>query len=319
MTSPDAAQDMKSKLQGRSFLALEDFSQEELLYIIEFAIELKNKQKLGIPHKLLEGKTLAMIFEKSSTRTRVSFETGMYQLGGHALFLSKNDIQMGRGETISDTAKVLSRYVEGIMIRTFKQDDVVELAREGSIPIINGLTDDFHPCQVMADLMTLYEEKGSFSNKKLAFVGDGNNVANSLLMGCAIMGIDCSVASPQDYRVDAEILRRVKEKAKQTGAVIELTTDPYKAVENADVIYTDVWTSMGWKEESANRLEKFTDYQVNQALVKHAKADFSFFHCLPAHRGEEVTADIIEGSHSLVFEEAENRLHVQKAILALLM
>lgn len=310
---------MKDILQGRSFLALEDFSADELLYIIKFAIELKNKQKLGIPHKVLEGKTLAMIFEKSSTRTRVSFETGMYQLGGHALFLSKSDIQMGRGETIADTAKVLSRYVDGIMIRTFKQADVVELAKEGSIPVINGLTDDFHPCQVMADFMTLYEEKGSFENKKLAFIGDGNNMAHSLMMGCAILGIDCSVASPDEYQVDEAILARVKEKADQTGAVIELTTDPYQAVKDADVVYTDVWTSMGQEEETANRVEIFADYQVNQALVKHAKADYLFFHCLPAHRGEEVTADVIDGTHSVVFEEAENRLHVQKAILATLM
>lgn len=319
MTKPSDSEKLKENLRGRSFLTLEDFSREELIYLVEFAMELKNKQELGIPHKLLEGKTLAMIFEKSSTRTRVSFETGMFQLGGHALFLSKDDIQMGRGETISDTAKVLSTYVDGIMIRTFKHEVVEELAKEGSIPIINGLTDDFHPCQVVADLMTLYEIKGSFKGKKLAFIGDGNNMANSLLMGCAIMGIDCAVASPKGYQVDSEFLNKVKERAIATGAEIILTTDPVEAVQNADVIYTDVWTSMGWEDETANRLEKFAGFQVNQELVKHAKADYSFFHCLPAHRGEEVTASVIDGTHSVVYDEAENRLHSQKAILALLL
>lgn len=319
MTSPSDSEKLKENLRGRSFLTLEDFSQAELMYFIKFAMELKNKQELGIPHKLLEGKTLAMIFEKSSTRTRVSFEVGMFQLGGHALFLSKNDIQMGRGETISDTAKVLSTYVDGIMIRTFKHDVVEELAEEGSIPIINGLTDDFHPCQIVGDLMTLYEIKGSFKGKKIAFIGDGNNVANSLLMGCAIMGIDCAIASPKGYQIDSEILSSVKEKAKATGAEIMQTTDPVEAVENADVIYTDVWTSMGWEDEKASRLEKFAGFQVNQELVKHAKADYSFFHCLPAHRGEEVTSSVIDGAHSVVYNEAENRLHAQKAILASLL
>lgn len=316
MTSPRVPKTMKSKLEGRNFLMLEDFSQEELLYLIKFALQLKNKQKLGIPHKLLEGKTLAMIFEKSSTRTRVSFEAGMFQLGGHALFLSRDELQMGRGETINDTAKVLSTYVDAIMIRTFEHRIIEELAEGASVPIINGLTNEFHPTQVLADLLTIYEKKGSFVGKKLTYIGDGNNMAHSLLMGCAIMGMDCTVATPKGYEVDPGVLIRVQEKAKISGAVIEQTHDPVEATKQADVVYTDVWTSMGWEDEKDNRLKVFADYQVNEALVKHAKPDYSFFHCLPAHRGEEVTADVIDGAHSVVFEEAENRLHAQKAILA---
>lgn len=316
MTSPRVIKNIQNNLQGRNFLTLEDFSKEEILYLIKFAMQLKNKQKLGIPHKLLEGKTLAMIFEKSSTRTRVSFEAGMFQLGGHALVLSKNDLQMGRGETISDTAKVLSTYVDAIMIRTFEHTIIEELAEGASIPIINGLTNEFHPSQVLADLMTIYEKKGTFTGKKLTYVGDGNNMAHSLLMGCAIMGMDCTVATPKGYEVDPGILERVNKKAKESGAVIETLHDPIKAVKDADVVYTDVWTSMGWEDEKDNRLKVFADYQINQALVKHAKADYSFFHCLPAQRGQEVTAGVIDGTHSVVFEEAENRLHAQKAILA---
>lgn len=312
-------EEIKNNLQGKDFLTLEDFSKEEILYLIEYAIELKNKQKSGIPHKLLEGKTLAMIFEKASTRTRVSFETGMYQLGGHALFLSKNDIQMQNGESLADTAKVLSRYVDGIMIRTFGHTIVEELAENASIPIINGLTNDFHPCQVLADLMTMYEKLGSFENKKLAFVGDGNNMAHSLLMGCAIMGIDCSLAVPEGYEANADILKRVQKKAAVSGANIVQTNDPIEAVKNAHVIYTDVWTSMGWEAEAEDRVEKFTSFQVNEQLVESAADDYLFFHCLPAKRGEEVTAEIIDGPHSVVFDEAENRLHAQKAILATLL
>lgn len=312
-------EEIKNNLQGKDFLTLEDFSKEEILYLIEYAIELKNKQKSGIPHKLLEGKTLAMIFEKASTRTRVSFETGMYQLGGHALFLSKNDIQMQNGESLADTAKVLSRYVDGIMIRTFGHTIVEELAENASIPIINGLTNDFHPCQVLADLMTMYEKLGSFENKKLAFVGDGNNMAHSLLMGCAIMGIDCSLAVPEGYEANADILKRVQKKAAVSGANIVQTNDPIEAVKNAHVIYTDVWTSMGWEAEAEDRVEKFTSFQVNEQLVESAANDYIFFHCLPAKRGEEVTAEIIDGPHSVVFDEAENRLHAQKAILATLL
>lgn len=311
--------EMKAKLKGKHFLKLADFSKFELQYLIDQAIQLKEEQKAGKTHRHLEGKTLAMIFEKSSTRTRVSFETGMYQLGGHALFLSKDELQMGRGETISDTAKVLSRYVDGIMIRTFGHDIVEELAENSSVPIINGLTDDYHPCQVLADLMTIVEKKGSLEGKKLAYVGDGNNMAHSLLIGSAIMGLNCSVATPKNYEVKQEIFSIAKEKAKATNAVIEQTNDPIEAVKDADIIYTDVWTSMGFEDEENERLKAFSDFQVNGELIKHAKEDFLFFHCLPAHRGEEVTADVIDGPHSVVFDEAENRLHAQKAILATLL
>lgn len=316
MPSSQEFQDMKGALHGRSFLALEDFTKKELLHLIKFAIQLKKEQKAGIPHKLLEGKTMVMIFEKSSTRTRVSFETGMFQLGGHAISLNRHDMQMGRGETVDDTAKVLSTYVDAIMIRTFEHSIIEDLAKGGSIPIINGLTDDFHPSQVLADLLTIYEQKGAFEGKKLTYIGDGNNMAHSLLMGCAIMGMDCSVATPKGYEVNELILERVRAKAKESGSQIEITTDPVKAATDADVIYTDVWTSMGWEDEQTERENRFADYQVNEALVKHAKADYSFFHCLPAHRGEEVSAEVIDGKHSVVFEEAENRLHAQKAILA---
>lgn len=319
MTDLTVKGSIQNKLRGGDFLVLEDFTKEELTYFIQLAIDLKEKQKLGIPHRLLEGKTLAMIFEKPSTRTRVSYETGMYQLGGHALFLNRNDIQIGNGETIGDTAQVLSRFVDGIMIRTFEHQTLVELADHATIPVINGLTNDFHPSQVLADLMTIYEKKGGFEGRKLAYIGDGNNMAHSLLMGCAIMGMDCSIGVPAGYEADPDILKRVYQIADQSGATIEQTNDPKIAAEDADIIYTDVWTSMGFEAEEADRLERFTGYQVNAELVKHAKSDFSFFHCLPAKRGEEMTAEIIDGPHSVVFDEAENRLHAQKAIMAVLM
>lgn len=309
---------IKANLKGRHFLKLADFTKAELQYFIDFALQLKQEQKAGKTHHLLAGKTLAMIFEKASTRTRVSFETGMYQLGGHALFLSKDELQIGRGETIADTAKVLSRYVDGMMIRTFGHHIVEELAEHSSVPIINGLTDDFHPCQVLADLMTIYEKKGSFAGLKLAYVGDGNNMAHSLLIGCAIMGIDCYVATPKNYEVNQSIFALAKDKAKAENVKIEQTHDPIEAVKEADIIYTDVWTSMGFENETSERLQAFKDFQVNEKLAKHAKDDYLFFHCLPAHRGEEVAAEIIDGPHSVVFDEAENRLHVQKAILATL-
>ncbi|MFA8439144.1 ornithine carbamoyltransferase [Pueribacillus sp. YX66] len=312
-------EEIKSNLKGKHFLKLADFTKEELLFLIDLALKLKKEQNVGKTHRHLDGKTLAMIFEKSSTRTRVSFETGMYQLGGHALFLSKDELQMGRGETISDTAKVLSRYVDGIMIRTFAHDIVEELADNSSVPIINGLTDDYHPCQVLADLMTIVEKTGSFKEKKLAYVGDGNNMAHSLLVGCAIMGIDCSVAVPKNYEVKQEILTLAKDKAKESGAVIMQTNDPIEAVTRADIVYTDVWTSMGFENETEERLQAFGDFQVNQNLVKHANEDYLFFHCLPAHRGEEVSADILDGPHSVVFDQAENRLHAQKAVLTSLL
>lgn len=316
MNHPAGLQKMKSKLNGKDFLQISDFTKDELMDLIEFGVKLKNMQKLGEPHRYLEGKTLAMIFEKTSTRTRVSFETGMYQLGGMAQFLSKDDIQMGNGETVADTAKVLSRFVDAIMIRTFGHDIVVELAENATVPVINGLTDDAHPCQVMADLMTIYEKKGSFNGLKLAFVGDGNNMSQSLLMGCAIMGIDCYVAVPEGNEIKEGILKMAKEKAKLSGAKIVQTYDPDKAVKDADIVYTDVWASMGWEGDLEARLAEFADYQVSEELVKGAKSDYLFMHCLPAKRGEEVTAAVIDGENSVVFDQAENRLHAQKAILA---
>lgn len=302
--------------KGKNFLTLKDFSKEELMELIDFSLALKEKQKKGIPHRLLAGKTLAMIFEKPSTRTRVSFETGMYQLGGNALFLGRDDLQMGSGETISDTAHVLSRYVDGIMIRTFGHHIVEELAEKASVPIINGLTDDYHPCQVLADLLTIYEKKGSFAELKLTYIGDGNNMAHSLLIGCAIMGMDCSIASPVGYEVDVEVLQTAKQLAKKSGAILTLTNDPVIAIQDADIVYTDVWASMGFEEETEERIKKFQDFQVNEKLCKHAKEDFIFMHCLPARRGEEVAEEVIDGPHSVIFDEAENRLHAQKAILA---
>lgn len=306
-------------LKGKDFLTLADFSKEEIVKIIKDAIKLKEMKNSGESHEYLKGKTLAMIFEKSSTRTRVSFEVGMNQLGGSALFLGRNDIQMGRGETVQDTAKVLSRYVDGIMIRAYDHQSVEELAKNATVPVINGLTDDYHPCQVLADLMTLYEAKGAFEGKKLAYIGDGNNMTHSLMIGCAKLGVSCSVAAPEGYEPKKEIVEKAQQFAAETGAVIEITTNPAKAAEGADAVYTDVWTSMGWEDEQEVRLKAFSSFQVNQELMNHAKKDAIFLHCLPAHRGEEVSAEVIDGPQSLVFDEAENRLHAQKALMAAVM
>ncbi|WP_442597888.1 ornithine carbamoyltransferase [Neobacillus sp. D3-1R] len=311
---------LDAKLQGKSFLSLSEFQSEELFYLLDVAVELKKLQKQGKPHPYLSGKVLGMIFEKSSTRTRVSFEVGMLQLGGHAIFLSSKDIQLGRGESISDTAKVLSRYVDGLMIRTFAHDSVKELAENATVPVINGLTDLHHPTQVMADLLTILEHKGKLTGLKMCYIGDGNNnMAHSLMEGAVKVGMHISVASPKGYEPNGEITAAVKEEAGKTGCVVEVTDDPWKAVEQADVVVTDVWTSMGQEEETLKRLEAFQGYQVNEKLCSKAKSDYIFLHCLPAHRGEEVTADIIDGPHSVVFDEAENRLHAQKAILKVLM
>ncbi|MDQ0232289.1 ornithine carbamoyltransferase [Metabacillus malikii] len=295
----------------RDFLTLLDYSKEEILYIIDEAFKLEENPIQPI----LKGKTLAMIFEKSSTRTRVSFETGMLHLGGHALFLSSQDIQLGRGEPVSDTAKVLSGYVDGIMIRTFGHDKLEELAKHASIPVINGLTDLFHPCQALADLKTVYRIKGKFEGIKMAYLGDGNNVAHSLMIAAAKVGMDFSIGCPQGYEPDQAVVDKALEISKQTGATMTITDNPVAAVKDADVIYTDVWASMGQESEQNERLLAFKGYQVNDELVGHAKDDYMFLHCLPAHREEEVTASIIDGEHSAVFEQAENRLHVQKVLL----
>ncbi|WP_077325227.1 ornithine carbamoyltransferase [Virgibacillus siamensis] len=307
------------ELSGKDFLTLTDYSYSELSYLIELAHDLKKKQKSGEVFHPLQGKTLGMIFEKSSTRTRVSFETGIYQLGGMGTFLSTNDLQLGRGERVADTAKVLSGYLDGIMIRTYSQAMVKELAANASIPVINGLTDVYHPCQVLADLQTIEEVKGGLKGVKLAFIGDGNNMANSLVLGAAIMGMHISVAAPEGYLPDTAITKKAAKIAAASGAKIEITTDPLHAAEKADIIYTDVWASMGQENESTAREQAFKDFQVNNELLALAKEDVTFLHCLPAHRGEEVSADVIDGKHSVVFQQAENRLHVQKALMTALM
>ena len=298
----------------KHLLKLADLSAQEILDILNLADQLKFEKKHGIEHKRLADKTLGMIFSKASTRTRVSFEVGMYQLGGQALFLSQNDLQIGRGEPIEDTARVLSRFLDGIMIRTFAQSDVENLAKYGSIPVINGLTDYCHPCQVLADLMTIREFKGSFKDLKLCFVGDGNNMANSLIVGCIKMGMRISVACPDNFRPDAKLVEWGLE-----SGLLEVTNDIFKAATNADVIYTDVWASMGQEGEKKEREKYFKGYCVDDKLMSIAKPDAMVLHCLPAHRGEEITAEVLEAHANEIFEEAENRLHAQKAVLVKLM
>ncbi|MDD4188492.1 MAG: ornithine carbamoyltransferase [Eubacteriales bacterium] len=303
----------------KHLLSIAKLDTKDIEDIFSLTAKFKNDLKNGIPHRLLEGKTLAMIFSKSSTRTRVSFETGMYQLGGHAIFLSTAEIQLGRGESVRDTAGVLSRYVDGIMIRTYRQSDVEDFASFGSIPVINGLTDLLHPCQVLADLFTVLEHKGPLKGLKLAYVGDGNNMANSLLNGCSKLGINVSVATPRGYECDETIVANAKIIAHETGSTVNITLDPSEAVKDADVVYTDTWVSMGQEKEKSQRLRIFLPYQVNKKLFSEAKSDAIFLHCLPAYRGCEVTDDIIDSPHSVIFDEAENRLHVQKAIMAILL
>ena len=299
------------KLQTKDILTLEELTKEEIIAIIEFAMYVKKEKTLP----LLNGKILGLIFDKHSTRTRVSFEAGMIQLGGHGMFLSGKELQLGRGESIADTAKVLSQYIDGIMIRTFSHAEVEELAKEATIPIINGLTDDHHPCQALADLMTIYEEINTFQNIKLAYVGDGNNVCHSLLLASAKVGMNITVATPRGYEANEEIVKRAIGIAKETGAKIEVTYHAKEAVKEADFIYTDVWMSMG-QEDNKEKYKLFQPYQVNEQLVQEAKSTYRFLHCLPAHREEEVTSGIIDGPQSLVFQQAGNRLHVQKALLA---
>ena len=299
----------------KHLLTLESLSTEEIKDILNLADQLKYELKHGIEHHHLKGKTLGMIFEKSSTRTRVSFETGMYQLGGHPLFLSSNDLQIGRGEPVEDTARVLSRMLDGIMIRTFAQAEVDALAEYGSIPVINGLTDYCHPCQVLADLMTIREFKGKLKGLKLAFIGDGNNMANSLIVGCLKCGMSVAIACPKGYEPPKNIL----DFADNYPGMFEMTTDPLKAAENDDVVYTDVWASMGQEEEKAIREKAFAGIQINAELMEKTNKDCMVLHCLPAHRGEEITADVFEAHADEIFEEAENRLHAQKAVMVRLM
>ncbi len=299
----------------KDFLCLSDWSRVELDKIFDLTRELKAKQKRGEEHHLLKGKTLGMIFEKSSTRTRVSFEVGMFQLGGHALFLHSGTTQLGRGEPIKDTGRVMSRYIDGIMIRTFSQAGVEELAHWSDIPVINGLTDSYHPCQVMADLFTVIEHKGSYEGLSYCWIGDGNNMANSWINAAAVFGFELRVATPKGYEPDAAVVAR----AKEAGARILYTNDPMEAARGAHVLNTDVWASMGQESEQKEREKAFVGFQINDAVVAAAAPDCIVLHCLPAHRGEEITESVIEGSHSVVFDEAENRLHVQKAIMVTLM
>lgn len=298
----------------KHLLKLADLSREEILSILNLADQLKYERKHGIFKEYLKGKKLGMIFQKSSTRTRVSFEVGMYELGGNALFLSNRDLQIGRGEPVQDTARVLSRYLDAIMIRTFAQQEVEDLARYGSIPIINGLTDYCHPCQVLADLMTIRERKGTFKGLKMCFVGDGNNMANSLMVGAIKTGMSFAIACPEGYEPDAGLMAWAKENGSFT-----MTRDVKAAAADADVVYTDVWASMGQEEEKAKREKAFAGYQVNAETMAVAKPDAMVLHCLPAHRGEEITADVFEAHADEIFEEAENRLHAQKAVLCKVM
>lgn len=306
-------------LKGRDFISIHDFTKEEIAYILDMGADLKKMQQQGIPHPFLAGKTLGMIFQKASTRTRVAFEVGMYQLGGHALFLSPRDIQLGRGETIKDTALVLERMLDGIMIRTFDHEEVLELARWASIPVINGLTDWLHPTQIIGDLMTIREHQGEVKGLKCAFVGDGNNVAHCLLFGGAKTGMDVVIASPPGFEPDPKVLALAQEDAQETGAKLWVVEDPEEAVEGADVVYTDVWASMGQEEQAPEKEQKFLRYQVNQRLLSRAHKNAIVLHCLPAKRGKEITDEVMDGPQSVVFDEAENRLHAHKAIMAVVM
>lgn len=306
-------------LKGKDLLTLLDYNKEEVEDLIQLAVDLKKLTKAGKCPPLLEGKTLGMIFEKHSTRTRISFEVGMKQLGGNGMFMHARDLQIGRGETVHDTGHVLSGYLDGIMIRANSHEMVKELAEHASIPVINGLTDIYHPCQALADILTIHEVKGYTKGLKLAYVGDGNNVAHSLVIAAAYMGMHIAVATPVGYEADAEIIEKAKAIALENGGSLFVSNDPIEAVINADAIYTDVWTSMGQETEAQKRLEDFKGFQINDELVANAKSDYMFLHCLPAHREEEVSTSVIDGPNSYIFQQAENRLHAQKAVLASVM
>jgi ornithine carbamoyltransferase len=310
---------MTAQLKGRSLDSLLHLTKEEIKQILKTSELLKSKLLRGEKHPLLKGKTLAMIFEKPSTRTRVSFEVGMWQLGGYALYLSASDLQLGRGETIADTAQTLSRYVNGIMARVFAHQTILDLIKYSSVPVINGLSDFTHPCQGLADLFTIYEKKGRLRGLKLAYVGDGNNVAHSLLYGCSKVGMNITLACPKGYEPHPEVVSGAKEEGKRSSCKVEVAKDPKEAVREADIIYTDVWASMGKEKEHEKRVKVFKPYQVNGKLVREAKKDYLFMHCLPAHRGEEVTDEVADSKNSVIFDQAENRLHTQKALMTLIM
>jgi ornithine carbamoyltransferase len=310
---------MLSALKRKDLLTIADFSQDEIYYVLSKAMELKRLQKLSEPHKYLEGKTVGLIFQKPSTRTRVSFEVAIAHLGGHPLYLNADDLQLGRGESVEDTGRVLSRYVDAIVIRTFAQTEVENLARAADVPVINGLTDEHHPCQILADLMTILETKDRLSGLKLAYLGDGNNIANSLLLGTVKVGMSISIASPKGYEPKQPIVQMATNFIKNPKMCkLEISNDPAQALASADVVYTDVWTSMGQEEEREQKLPVFKPFQVNAKILSYAKPDAILMHCLPAHRGEEITDEVLDGPQSVVFNQAENRLHVQKSLLALL-
>ena len=307
---------VSSKFKGRDFLSLGDYTGAEIQELLDFAVELKRLKRARQPHKLLDGLSVAMYFEKPSNRTRVSFEVGIADLGAHGFMLRKEEINLGVRETVADTARTLARYVDGIMIRTFAQKDVEELAQWSSVPVINGLTDDHHPCQVLADLLTIQEKLGSFKGHKLVYVGDGNNMAHSLMEGCALVGMDVVIACPSGYSPDQKILEKAQGFAKANGSTVSVSENVLGAVKDASVLYTDVWASMGQEAEAAARKEVFKDYQVNEAALKLARPDAFVLHCLPAHRGEEISEGALEKFADVIFEQAENRLHAQKAVMA---
>jgi ornithine carbamoyltransferase len=306
-------------LKGKDFLSLADFNKESLTYLLNLASRLKQDNRIGQEHHVLKNKTLVLIFSKPSLRTRVSFEVGIRQLGGNSVVLKQDEINLGVRETIADTARVISRYADGVMIRTFAQNDVVEFAKWADIPVINGLTDSSHPCQVLADLLTIKENFGELENLKLAYIGDGNNMANSLLLGCSIMGMDISIGCPEGYDPDTEYLSKAETFADISGSKVEVTNNPKEAMLNANIVYTDVWTSMGQEAEALKRKELFKPYQINNELLSTASDDVIVLHCLPAHRGEEITEEVLEKFANVIFEQAENRLHAQKAIMASIM
>jgi ornithine carbamoyltransferase len=305
-------------LKGRDFLRINDWAPDELLSVLDLADRLKARQREGIDHRHLEGRTLGMIFQKPSTRTRVSFEVGMFQLGGSALYLAAGDLQLGRGETVKDTAHVLSRYLDGIMIRTFAQSDVDELAKHSDVPVINGLTDEFHPCQALADVMTIRERLGGFDGVSVAYLGDGNNVCHSLMVACGKLGMDFVAATPEGYDPDPEVVGWAREAAVASGGSIDLVREPRRAAEGADVLYTDVWTSMGQEEEHQRRLQDLDSYRIDTGLVSLASDRAIVLHCLPAHYGEEITEEVLYSDRSAVWDQAENRLHAQKGLMALI-
>jgi ornithine carbamoyltransferase len=310
---------MTVHMKGKSLASLYDLKKEEIEQVLKTAKLLKFRLLRGEKSSLLKGKTLVMIFEKPSTRTRVSFEVGIWQLGGYALYLSAGDLQLGRRETIADTAQVLSRYVDGIIARVFAHQTILDLVRYSMVPVINGLSDFTHPCQGLADLFTIYEKRGRFGGLKLAYVGDGNNVAHSLLYGCSKVGMNITLACPTGYEPNSKVVSEAKAEGRRSGCKVNVTNDPREAVRGADVIYTDVWASMGKEKEREQRIKIFKPYQINGKLVKRAKKDYLFMHCLPAHRGEEVTDEVADSKNSVIFDQAENRLHTQKAVMALIM